>query len=88
MSVTQFPALAQEVATAMQMAAAGGNEEVLTALQQALEVMNTSYLSCSEELEVRIPPRASLEDVGLVETATTEDLGTINDSPDEYDGVE
>ena len=68
MSVTQFPALAQEVGTALQMAAAGGNNEVVAALKKSMEVMNTSYLSCAEELEIRIPARATLAEVGLEDT--------------------
>lgn len=68
MSVTQFPSLAQEVGTALQMAVSSGNGEVAAALHKALEVMNTSYLSCSEELELRIPARATLEEVGLAAT--------------------
>lgn len=83
MSVTQFPSLAQEVGTALQMAAASGNSEVASALHKSMEVMNTSYLSCSEELEIRIPPRKTLAEVGLEDTEEG-----IVDKDDGYDGVE
>ena len=67
MSVTNFPSMAQEVGTAQMMAASSGNNEVSKALIKSIKVMNTSYLSCARELEIRIPARATLEEVGLVE---------------------
>ena len=67
MSITNFPALAQEVATAMHMSQVAGDKEAESALALSMQVMNVSYKSCSEELDIRMPARATLAEVGLEE---------------------
>jgi hypothetical protein len=69
MSVNNYPALAQEVAQALFFATQTGEQGLVDALNKTVDTMNTSYMSCSSELDIRVPARANPEDVGLeVET--------------------
>lgn len=76
MSITNFPGMVQEVGTAMLMANASGNNKIGLALQKALDIMNTSYHSCSKELDIRVPARATLKEVGLEEIDGEADLAS------------